>query len=96
MPGGGPFLLSPGQVTDDSELALCLAHGISLGDGILSLDRISYYYRKWIMSKPFDIGNTTKTALGKLGYVKSDVPIEKSNGWAQICKNQTNAFNYNS
>ena len=23
MPGGGPFNLKPGQVTDDSELAMC-------------------------------------------------------------------------
>ena len=28
MPGGGPFKLGKGQVTDDSELALCLLYGI--------------------------------------------------------------------
>src|SRR5688500_10125577 len=45
MPGGGPFRLAPGQVTDDSELALCLAHGLVEGKGTLSLDRIAKYYR---------------------------------------------------
>ena len=29
MPGGGPFNLEPGQVTDDSELAMCLLWAIS-------------------------------------------------------------------
>lgn len=28
MNGGGPFLLAAGQVTDDSELAMCLMHGL--------------------------------------------------------------------
>lgn len=27
--GGGVFNVGPGQVTDDSELAMCLIHGIS-------------------------------------------------------------------
>lgn len=27
--GGGVFNVDPGQVTDDSELAMCLIHGIS-------------------------------------------------------------------
>jgi ADP-ribosylglycohydrolase len=28
MPGGGPFRLASGQITDDSELASCLMWGI--------------------------------------------------------------------
>jgi ADP-ribosylglycohydrolase len=28
IPGGGPFKLFSGQVTDDSELAMCLLHAI--------------------------------------------------------------------
>ena len=28
MNGGGPFGLASGQVTDDSELAMCLMHGL--------------------------------------------------------------------
>jgi len=31
MPGGGPWRLRPGQVTDDSELAMCQLHGLLLG-----------------------------------------------------------------
>jgi ADP-ribosylglycohydrolase len=29
MPGGGPFGLDPGQITDDSELAMCMMQGIN-------------------------------------------------------------------
>ena len=28
MPGGGPFNLGSGQITDDGELAMCLMQGI--------------------------------------------------------------------
>ena len=32
MPGGGPFNLGSGQITDDSELALCLMQGLINSD----------------------------------------------------------------
>ena len=32
MPGGGPFGLSSGQITDDSELAMCLMWGLIEGN----------------------------------------------------------------
>lgn len=32
MPGEGPWDLDPGQITDDSELALCLMQGIIKGN----------------------------------------------------------------
>jgi ADP-ribosyl-[dinitrogen reductase] hydrolase len=32
MPGGGPHNVGPGQVTDDSELAMCLMWGIIKGN----------------------------------------------------------------
>jgi len=63
LPGGGPFGLGPGQVTDDSELALCLAEGLVRGKGVLDLDRIGEMYHKWYLSPPFDIGITTRTAF---------------------------------
>ena len=28
FPGGGAFAVGPGQITDDSEMAMCLLHGI--------------------------------------------------------------------
>jgi ADP-ribosylglycohydrolase len=32
MPGGGPFKLMPGQVTDDSEMALHMLRGLMCYD----------------------------------------------------------------
>ncbi len=32
MPGGGPFELGPGQITDDSEMAMCLMWGLIEGN----------------------------------------------------------------
>src|SRR5262249_11596727 len=63
MPGGGVFELAPGQITDDGELTLCLAHALSNGTSF-SIEKIARSYAKWIESNPFDIGNTTRYSLG--------------------------------
>ena len=72
MNGGGPFELYSGQVTDDSELAMCLLHALiceeipedveleKLGTGQkFYVDNIAKYYRSWMISDPFDIGQST-------------------------------------
>jgi ADP-ribosyl-[dinitrogen reductase] hydrolase len=55
---------SPGQITDDSELALSLGYGIidSISK-IPSFNKVAYYYGYWLFSSPFDIGNTTRNAM---------------------------------
>ncbi|EGZ26430.1 hypothetical protein PHYSODRAFT_312452 [Phytophthora sojae] len=66
LPGDGVFSVGKGQITDDSELALSLAHGL-LGnrpsDGFL-LEAVAQRYAAWCDTKPFDIGNTCATAFG--------------------------------
>ena len=74
MNGGGPFSLGPGQVTDDSELAFCLMWGLiqgnqayqDKGQNVLDLDSIALFYKKWMKSRPFDIGIATTNALSPL------------------------------
>ncbi len=51
MPGGGPWeLIAPGQITDDSELAMCLLQGIVKSietqsmNYTLDLDSIAEFY----------------------------------------------------
>lgn len=52
MPGGGPFDLDPGQITDDSELAMCLLRALvesndQRAEGEkreINLEAIAYYY----------------------------------------------------
>ncbi len=69
MIGGGPFHLDPGQWTDDTSMALCLAESLIQTDGFSADDQMTRYCR-WLDSgymsstgKCFDIGNTVMTAL---------------------------------
>ena len=80
MPGGGGFAVGQGQVTDDSELAMCLARGLLAGRGRLDMDAIADNYCKWVSSNPFDIGFTTSCALMPLrdGRPTADVCIAAS------------------
>jgi ADP-ribosyl-[dinitrogen reductase] hydrolase len=69
MVGGGPFKLAPGQWTDDTSLALCLAESlIECGrfDPSDQMDRYVRWYREGYLSSTgrcFDIGITTSAAL---------------------------------
>lgn len=67
LSGGGVLQVSPGQITDDSEMALCL--GYALDRNYLDLNEITKQYRRWIASPPFDIGQTTQMALNDGNFV---------------------------
>ena len=66
MLGGGCWNLSPGQITDDSELAMCQLRGLIAGKGKFDLYHLALYYGKWIDAGPFDVGETTVNGLGPL------------------------------
>lgn len=67
--GGGPFQLKPGQWTDDTSMALCLAESLVEKQGFDPVDQLERYvrwYRGGYMSctgECFDIGGTTAQAL---------------------------------
>lgn len=61
--GGGPFGLLPGQVTDDTELALALARSL-VAEGRYEREAVAAAYRAWYRSGPFDVGGTTRRAFG--------------------------------
>lgn len=69
MVGGGPFGLEPGQWTDDTSLALCLAESLLERDGFDPVDQLQRYVRWWreghwsSTGRCFDIGMTTRCAL---------------------------------
>ena len=69
MTSGGAFGLRPGQWTDDTSLALCLAESLVETNGFDLIDQLERYvrwYRDGHLSSTgecFDIGNTTKMAL---------------------------------
>ncbi len=65
MPGGGCWSVGPGQVTDDTELALSLAIGLRghrPQDGF-PLESVAQQYWAWLASRPFDCGATCSTAF---------------------------------
>eukprot|EP01063_Lacrimia_lanifica_P004989 TRINITY_DN12824_c0_g1_i1.p1 TRINITY_DN12824_c0_g1~~TRINITY_DN12824_c0_g1_i1.p1 ORF type:complete len:337 (+),score=49.87 TRINITY_DN12824_c0_g1_i1:130-1140(+) len=64
MPGGGHHGVSPGQVTDDGEMTLCLLRALCRTQGHYDADAVAQSYKKWAASKPFDMGRTTYAALG--------------------------------
>lgn len=47
MPGGGVFKVGPGQITDDSEMAMCLLHAAYDDHEHLNLDKIAENFGKW-------------------------------------------------
>lgn len=69
MEGGGPFHLQPGQWTDDTSMALCLAVSLVECRGFNARDQMMRYQRwrdeGYLASNGicFDIGNTTSRAL---------------------------------
>ena len=69
MVGDGPFGLGPGQWTDDTSMALCLAESLVVCSGIDARDQMERYlrwHREGYLSSTgrcFDIGNTCRQAL---------------------------------
>ena len=71
MVGGDPFRLQPGEWTDDTSMALCLAASLAEKGSFDPLDQMQRYVRWWregYMSsngRCFDIGNTVRAALAQ-------------------------------
>lgn len=69
MVGGGPFGLQPGEWTDDTSMALCLATSLVSCRGFDARDQMERYLR-WMRTgylssngRCFDVGNTVRAAL---------------------------------
>ena len=91
MVGGGPFDLKPGQWTDDTSMALCLATSLVERGGFNARDQMERYVRWWqegylsSTGRCFDIGNTVSSALSRFDpdgdpYTGSTDPKTAGNG----------------
>jgi len=91
MVGGGPFGLEPGQWTDDTSMALCLADSLVERQGFDPVDQLNRYlhwYRQGFLSSTgecFDIGNTVRSALMRFERTRepfcgSTDPLSAGNG----------------
>ena len=71
MMGGGPFRLAPGEWTDDTSMALCLAESLEECEGFDAVDQMQRYVR-WMdeghwssTGHCFDIGSIVRGSLGR-------------------------------
>lgn len=72
MVGGGPFQLQPGQWTDDTSMALCLADSLIASDCRFDSVDLMQRFERWfrdgensVTGRCFDIGNITRRALDR-------------------------------
>jgi len=88
MVGGGHFNLEPGQWTDDTSMALCLAESLIERQEFDPVDQMKRYlkwYREGYMSSTetcFDIGPTTRAALLRFEKTQEPYCSSKDNGLA--------------
>ncbi|MGD8588376.1 MAG: ADP-ribosyl-[dinitrogen reductase] hydrolase [Chromatiales bacterium] len=62
MIGGGWLKLTPGQVTDDTEMSLALGRAI-LAEGGVDAIAVAQAFSDWMRGKPVDIGNTVRRGI---------------------------------
>lgn len=80
MTGGGPFNLAPGEWSDDTSMALCLAESLIEKGGFDPIDQLERYdrwYRTGYLSsngRCFDIGITTSDALHRFERTREPYP----------------------
>lgn len=78
--GGGPFNLKPGEWTDDTSMALCLAESLVAKQGFDPVHQLETYVRWWkqghfsVKGRCFDIGITTSRSLGRFEQTRSPYP----------------------
>jgi ADP-ribosylglycohydrolase len=69
MVGGGPFGLKPGEWTDDTSMALCMAESLVTKRGFDPVHQLETYVRWYrdghlsVKGRCFDIGNATRGSL---------------------------------
>jgi ADP-ribosyl-[dinitrogen reductase] hydrolase len=88
MVGGGPFNLKPGEWTDDTSMALCLAESLVTQKDFDPIHQLETYVRWYqhghlsVKGRCFDIGITTAGALRRFMEKRQPYPGETSPGAA--------------
>lgn len=91
MVGGGAYHLEPGQWTDDTAMAMCLAESLAASEAFDPMDQmrryLSWYRNGYWSARPhcFDIGQTTEHAIVQFERTRNPWsgpthPITASNG----------------
>lgn len=64
LSGGGWLRLKPGQVTDDTQMALALGRSL-IRQGTCDCRDICEEFAAWLRSRPVDIGNTCRRGISR-------------------------------
>ena len=88
-------IFKPGQVTDDSEMAMSQAYAIMDNSNYKTLNKhlIYYYYLIWYNSHPLDIGMTTRNALNIIN-LDNKINITNKYIFSEEIKNYVSRKNY--
>lgn len=70
MIGGGTFDWAPGEWTDDTSMAVCVARALNIGGDI---DEIAENFRAWFAQNPPDVGNQTRAVLSQITRTGADM-----------------------
>ncbi len=62
MAGGGWLRLKAGQVTDDTEMSLCIARAVCRS-GCWDLSAIAGQFVAWLKTRPIDVGDTCRRGI---------------------------------
>lgn len=80
--GSEVFGTIPGQVTDDTEMAISLLNALQEKKGVYDRKTVLRHYQKWLFdTHPFDCGNTISSAL----YGQEKTTHSESNGALMRC-----------
>jgi len=78
MVGGGWLRLKPGQVTDDTEMSLCIARAVSLS-GAWDRAAIAGQFVAWLKTRPIDVGDTCRRGIRN--FMLTGQPETPVNQW---------------
>ncbi|MDR3518489.1 MAG: ADP-ribosyl-[dinitrogen reductase] hydrolase [Azospirillaceae bacterium] len=63
LKGGGWLRLAPGQVTDDTEMSLCIGRALIATGGLWNLTAVADEFAAWLRGVPADVGDTTRRGI---------------------------------
>lgn len=89
MVGGGCHNVAPGEVTDDTEMLLCLAESLA-ASGDFDPQDVVRRYMAWFESNPTDVGLTVRTTLLS---IRSGTPWERAARRAHVVLGRMSAGN---
>ena len=75
MIGGGTFDWAPGEWTDDTSMAVCVARALQSGGDV---DEIAENFRAWFAQNPPDVGNQTRAVLSQTTRTGADMTAAAS------------------